>query len=88
MFTALSSGKTRRLFGQLVSAIEYLHNDKKVAHRDLKPDNILLHDKEGEILKISDFGISRNVGSTSLCGTVIGTPMYQAPEVRCYLMSL
>merc|ERR1719295_254358 len=78
---AYSAEKGRKVFAQMVSAIDYLHREKHVAHRDLKPDNILLHDADGEVIKISDFGISRSVGS-SLCGTVIGTPLYQAPEVN------
>ena len=78
---AFSPDKARRLFRQMVSAIDYLHSEKNVAHRDLKPDNILLHDKDAEILKISDFGISRSMNPGSHCGTVIGTPLYQAPEV-------
>jgi len=79
---AYRSEKARRAFRQLVSAIDYLHNEKQIAHRDLKPDNILIQDKEGEIMKISDFGISRVVGSSKNCGTIIGTPLYQAPEVN------
>merc|ERR1719491_2411655 len=56
---AYHSAKARRLFAQMISAIDYLHRDLKVAHRDLKPDNILLADEAGEVLKISDFGIPR-----------------------------
>lgn len=40
---------------QLVSAMIYLHSNN-IVHRDLKPENVLLHN---EIIKISDFGISR-----------------------------
>lgn len=48
---------------------------------DLKPENILLSDKEGEMLKISDFGLSRIVGEGSFMKTLCGTPQYLAPEV-------
>jgi eukaryotic-like serine/threonine-protein kinase len=49
-------------------------------HRDIKPENILLT-SDGEV-KVTDFGISRALGSTSLTlpGTVFGTPEYLAPE--------
>ena len=41
---------------QALSGLVYLHENKKIIHRDIKPDNLLL-DKEHN-LKISDFGIS------------------------------
>ena len=80
---AYCSEKGRKIFKQLVDSVDYLHNIK-IAHRDLKPDNILFLDKEGDILKLSDFGISRQQNQ-SYCGTVIGTPLYQAPEVCVYI---
>ena len=81
---AYSSKKGAKLFKQLIQSVEYLH-DLKIAHRDLKPDNILLSDKEGNHLKLSDFGISREQTSAG-CGTIIGTPLYQAPEVLYYII--
>eukprot|EP01084_Bolivina_argentea_P167049 289986_1 len=77
---AYSSAKARSLFKQLIESVDYLHS-LRIAHRDLKPDNILLTDDAGDTLKISDFGISREQ-NLSMCGTIIGTPLYQAPEVH------
>ncbi|KAF0247059.1 MAG: protein kinase domain-containing protein [bacterium] len=60
-----------------------------IIHRDIKPDNIFLHQpKEGEIIKVVDFGIAKLVDKdekstpSNLTGTgnLIGTPTYMAPE--------
>lgn len=65
---------------QIVSAVEYLH-DNGIAHRDLKPENLLsAGDDEEEIIKIADFGFSKNFGEEKLM-TSCGSPGYVAPEV-------
>mmetsp|Transcript_14633 Transcript_14633/g.37275 ORF Transcript_14633/g.37275 Transcript_14633/m.37275 type:complete len:342 (-) Transcript_14633:188-1213(-) len=65
---------------QLVSAVEYLHANG-IAHRDLKPENLLSADVDGkEIIKIADFGFSKNFGEEKLM-TSCGSPGYVAPEV-------
>jgi serine/threonine-protein kinase Chk2 len=38
--------------------------------------------KEGNDIRVSDFGLSRMVGPTSFMKTMCGTPQYLAPEVR------
>ena len=62
----------------------YLHETKKIIHRDIKPDNLLL-DSEGH-LKISDFGVSAikndNVEKLLKChGIVAGPIQFMAPEM-------
>jgi hypothetical protein len=59
----------------------------RVVHRDLKPDNVFLvpvEGREAESVKILDFGISMVKGSRwgrqAPEGTVMGTPLYMAPE--------
>ncbi len=59
-----------------------------VVHRDLKPDNIILSEADGEVVaKVVDFGISKEVGvsavpnaSLTRTGTLVGTPHYMAFE--------
>ncbi|KAK7268917.1 hypothetical protein RIF29_21627 [Crotalaria pallida] len=70
----------RRLFQQLVSALRFCHRNG-VAHRDLKPQNLLL-DGEGN-LKVSDFGLSALPEhlKNGLLHTACGTPAYTAPEI-------
>ncbi|OHT02672.1 CAMK family protein kinase [Tritrichomonas foetus] len=76
----LSEDQARRYFAQLVSCLEYLHCEKKVAHRDLKCENVLL-DKYNNI-RLIDFGLSNMF--SDVCpqlSTACGSPAYAAPEM-------
>jgi len=76
----LTESTARRYFQQLVSALRFCHRNG-VAHRDLKPQNLLL-DGEGN-LKVSDFGLSALPEhlKNGLLHTACGTPAYTAPEI-------
>ena len=70
-----------RLLGQLCEGLGHAHA-KKLVHRDIKPQNLLLRDSD-DCLKITDFGIARAAEETTRLtrpGKVIGTDRYMAPE--------
>ncbi|KAI9018054.1 kinase-like domain-containing protein [Phycomyces nitens] len=51
-----SNDKLRKWFGELCEAVRYLHQEVKVCHKDIKPENVLL-DNNGSV-KLCDFGLS------------------------------
>lgn len=71
---------------QFLLTIDFIHK-KGIAHRDLKPDNILINKiEEGEYkVKIADFGLSEFLdGPDNKYGKLwkkCGTPGYVAPEI-------
>ncbi|XP_077439805.1 5'-AMP-activated protein kinase catalytic subunit alpha-2 isoform X1 [Vanacampus margaritifer] len=70
--------EARRLFQQIISAVDYCHRHM-VVHRDLKPENVLLDASKNA--KIADFGLSNMMSDGEFLRTSCGSPNYAAPEV-------
>lgn len=60
----------------ILEGLQHLH-ESGIIHRDLKPANILL---DGNVPRLTDFGISRIISADSLSETIAGTFAYIAPE--------
>ena len=67
----------------IMGALAFLH-DADIVHRDVKPSNIFLSSLPRHPIrpKLLDFGLARTISDLRLTrsGTVIGTPLYMAPE--------
>jgi TolB-like protein len=67
---------------QLCDALDYAHNQARIVHRDLKPANLMVN-RNGD-LKVSDFGIARNLGDSVSRLTMeqgrSGTLVYMSPQ--------
>ena len=73
----LTNEETVNISLQVAKGIQAAHK-KGIIHRDIKPQNIVINDKN--IAKITDFGIARAITSTTKNISVIGTVHYISPE--------
>ncbi|XP_041253174.1 death-associated protein kinase 2-like isoform X3 [Onychostruthus taczanowskii] len=81
----LSEEEAIEFLGQILCGVEYLHA-RLIAHFDLKPENIMLQEKDvpKPWIKIIDFGLAQQLEDGITYKSLCGTPQYIAPEVINY----
>ncbi|TMS11202.1 Serine/threonine-protein kinase Nek10 [Larimichthys crocea] len=62
------------IFIQMCRALRYLHKEKRIVHRDLTPNNIMLGEKDK--VTITDFGLAKQKQENSKLTSVVGTILY------------
>ena len=70
----------KKVIRQLLEGIAYLH-EFGIVHCDIKPENILYDKETGNIVKLTDFGLSKMIFSNEDIKEVSGTISYAAPEI-------
>ena len=74
----LKEEEARPIINQLASAVHFLHQ-RRIAHRDIKLENILLG--EGGKVKLCDFGLATQLAEGQMLEELWGTLPYLAPEI-------
>ena len=68
----------RYFFKQLIAGLEHCHNNG-IAHRDIKPQNLLLGADLN--LKLSDFGFAYELSEGEQCTQFLGTDGFMSPQI-------
>ena len=68
---------------QLTSALKFMQVNKKIAHRDIKPQNILIFETNNKYndYKVADFGEAKEVKISKQLNTLRGTELYMSPAL-------
>uniref|UniRef100_A0A3Q3D3L7 non-specific serine/threonine protein kinase n=1 Tax=Hippocampus comes TaxID=109280 RepID=A0A3Q3D3L7_HIPCM len=82
---SLSEEEATQFLKQILDGVHYLHS-KRIAHFDLKPENIMLLDKNvpNPRIKLIDFGIAHQIKAGNEFKNIFGTPEFVAPEIVNY----
>ncbi|KAJ8415933.1 hypothetical protein AAFF_G00404900 [Aldrovandia affinis] len=67
------------IFIQMCLALRYLHKEKRIVHRDLTPNNVMMGERDK--VTITDFGLAKQKQENSKLTSVVGTILYSCPEI-------
>uniref|UniRef100_A0A8C5N3T7 non-specific serine/threonine protein kinase n=1 Tax=Gouania willdenowi TaxID=441366 RepID=A0A8C5N3T7_GOUWI len=81
----LSEEEASQFIKQVLDGVKYLHS-KRIAHFDLKPENIMLLDRTVPLprIKLIDFGLAHVIEAGVDFKNIFGTPEFVAPEIVNY----
>ncbi|XP_035383258.1 death-associated protein kinase 2a [Electrophorus electricus] len=82
---SLSEDEATQFIKQILEGVHYLHT-RNIAHFDLKPENIMLLDKNVPLprIKLIDFGLAHKIEEGAEFKNIFGTPEFVAPEIVNY----
>jgi serine/threonine protein kinase/formylglycine-generating enzyme required for sulfatase activity len=81
----LPMARACRYVAQAAAGLQHAH-EQGMAHRDIKPHNLILSGQGRDVVKVLDFGLAKAVGPCEPAaelteeGALLGTPAYMAPE--------
>ncbi|XP_003384166.1 PREDICTED: serine/threonine-protein kinase ULK1-like [Amphimedon queenslandica] len=85
----LSEESIRHLIKNISNALQVIHK-RRIIHRDIKPQNLLLSyppnktpaaSFQSATIKLADFGFARYLNGADMAATLCGSPLYMAPEI-------
>ena len=77
--SGLGEAASKAISMQICGALAHMHG-MGIAHRDVKPENVLFTDNTHTSVKLCDFGFAIACGNRRV-RTVCGSPQYMAPEL-------
>ncbi|XP_035521513.1 death-associated protein kinase 2 isoform X1 [Morone saxatilis] len=82
---SLSEEEATQFIKQILDGVQYLHS-KRITHFDLKPENIMLLDRNVPLprIKLIDFGLAHKLEAGADFKNIFGTPEFVAPEIVNY----
>ncbi|XP_077423564.1 death-associated protein kinase 2 isoform X1 [Vanacampus margaritifer] len=82
---SLCEEEATQFIKQILDGVQYLHS-KRIAHFDLKPENIMLLDRNVRLprIKVIDFGLAHILEDGADFKDIFGTPEFVAPEIVNY----